>query len=765
MTSVSRTVEIQVQGIVQGVGFRPFVYQLAHQLGLAGDVANTAAGVLIHLQGTQAVIDRFLMALNTEAPPLSRITGVTITPLKTDRIEGFTIRHSRSDVGRSTLISPDVSVCDDCLRELFDPEDRRHRYPFINCTNCGPRYTIIDDIPYDRPKTSMRHFAMCDRCQAEYDDPMNRRFHAQPNACPVCGPQVSLMDPKGTPIRTADPILKAIDLLSKGHVLAVKGLGGFHLAADAANTAAVTALRSRKHREEKPFAVMARDFEHIAAFARFSEDEAALLSASQKPIVLLEKREPHPLADAVAPNNRCFGVMLPYTPLHHLLMEGPFSALVMTSGNLSEEPIAIDNEEAFRRLSGIADFFLVHDRDIYLRSDDSILRLVAGHSRQIRRSRGYVPVPVFLNGKRPQIMALGAELKNTVCLLKEDRAFVGQHIGDLENLATLGFFQETIRHLKRILDISPDIIACDRHPDYLSTRYAMEQNELPVVQIQHHHAHIVSCLAENQVDGPVIGLSFDGTGYGDDGTVWGGEILVADLAGYERIGHLATVPMPGSAAAIREPWRMALSYLQATFGDQFREKHIPLLRRLDTKRMEAVVKMTAVGLNSPLTSSLGRLFDAIAAMAGVRERVAFEGQAAMELEMAAAQTPAGIYEWEWSTDSQYRLRFEPIVAGVVSDLEKGLPIGVISRRFHDTLVAAFVNICTRIRDERNLSEVALSGGVFQNALLLSHMISALKEKGFTVYSHRLVPANDGGIALGQAVAAAAGRTRSSDRKP
>lgn len=747
--------KIHVQGIVQGVGFRPFVYQLAKRFGLTGHVANTSAGVQIHVEGAARQLDAFHQAILEEAPPLAQITDSTASAAAAEHFQSFEIVHSQSNESRSTLISPDVSVCDDCLKELFDTGDRRYRYPFINCTNCGPRYTIIDDIPYDRPKTSMRSFTMCSRCQGEYDDPMNRRFHAQPNACPDCGPRVTLADADGQPINAQDPIAGAIDLLAEGHILAIKGLGGFHLAADAAKSEAVAALRSRKQREEKPFALMAKNLEQIQCFARVSAAEGELLCSPQRPILLLEKREPNPIAGTVSPKNRCFGVMLPYTPLHYLLLQGPFTALVMTSGNISDEPIAIENREAVKRLAGIADYFLLHDRDIYLRSDDSIVRQVAGRSRQIRRSRGYVPVPVFLKQKRPAVMALGAELKNTVCLLKGNQAFMGQHVGDLENMATYGFFQETIRHLKRILDISPEIIACDLHPDYLSTRYALEQQDHPVVRVQHHHAHIASCLAENRVDGPVIGLSFDGTGYGEDGTVWGGEILVADARGYERAAHLAAVPMPGAAAAVKEPWRMTVAYLMATFGERFREQDIPFVHGLDPVRREAMAKLATTGVNSPMTSSLGRLFDGVAALVGLRQRVAYEGQAAMELEMAADTSPAGRYEWAWSDTPVPQLRFEPLVEGIVSDLEKAVPVGVISRRFHDTLVGAFGEICIRIGRERGINQAALSGGVFQNALLLTAMIPELEALGFEVYTHRLVPANDGGIALGQAVSAAA----------
>jgi len=468
--------------------------------------------------------------------------------------------------------------CPECLREYHDPADRRYRYPFINCTNCGPRYTIIDDIPYDRPKTSMRHFTMCAACQAEYDNPLDRRFHAQPNACPVCGPRVGLWDARREAMGLGDPIAAAAELIRQGKIVAVKGLGGYHLAADAMNAAAVARLRERKLREEKPFAVMSPDLEAMRTYAVVEPGDEKLLLSIQRPIVLLLKKKPHLLAEEVAPGNPHVGAMLPYTPLHHLLLREGFAALVMTSGNLSEEPIAIDNDDAFERLAGIADFFLVHNRDIYLRSDDSVVRRAAGATRFMRRSRGYVPVPVFLTHTLPPVLACGAELKNTVCIAKGDKAFISQHIGDLENLATYEFFQKTVAHMQRILGVRPEVIACDLHPDYLSTRWADEQEAIPKVRVQHHHAHIVSGMAEHQLEGTVIGIACDGTGYGPDGTVWGGEVLVADAGGFERAAHLACVPMPGSAAAIKEPWRMAVSYLQDAFGAGLWGLDLPVLR-------------------------------------------------------------------------------------------------------------------------------------------------------------------------------------------
>ncbi len=747
---------LKVNGIVQGVGFRPFVFQLADTYGLKGEVANTSSGVTIHIEGSPENVAAFERDLAEKKPPLAYIVDITSKTEAFRNHADFAIVKSKAQAKMSTLISPDVSVCSDCLAEMLTPTDRRYQYPFINCTNCGPRYTIIDDIPYDRPKTSMRQFKMCSRCQAEYDDPVNRRFHAQPNACADCGPHVTLYDGQKKAVsRQTQAVEAAADLLKAGSILAIKGLGGYHLAVDAANTAAVKQLRRRKGREEKPFAVMSPDLDSIRQYARVSSEEQKLLTSIQRPIVLLEKKKPNAISEEVAPRNRYFGVMLPYTPLHYLLLAHGFGALVMTSGNLSEEPIAIDNDDAFDRLGDIADYFLIHNRDIYLRSDDSIVRHAAGAKRFLRRSRGFVPIPVFLEGPVPPILACGAELKNTICVTKEDKAFLSQHIGDLENLATFEFLKLTVRHLERILDIDPQIIACDLHPDYLSTRYALELAGDQKIQVQHHHAHTVSCMAEHKLDGWVIGLSFDGTGYGTDGAVWGGEILIASQHDFERAGHLAYVPMPGSAAAIKEPWRMAMSYLQDAYGSSFHDLDLPVVAAMDAGKLTVISEMITKGINSPLTSSLGRLFDGVAAICGIRRQVNFEGQAAMELEMAAVEDSATLYEYAWEKDGTYRVLTAPIIRGVVDDVVAGKPVGEISARFHRTLIQLFADLCVIIGRERELTRVVLSGGVFQNSILLTGLSRTLEGKGFTVFSHQQVPTNDGGISLGQAVVAAA----------
>lgn len=750
MTEANVARRIEVSGIVQGVGFRPFVYQLARRHQLTGWVINTATGVTIHLEGMRPQIEDFLSALDRDPPPLSRIVHIATHETAVTGVGQFSIEKSQGAAVRATLISPDVATCADCRRELFDPKDRRFGYPFINCTNCGPRYTIIDDIPYDRPNTAMRYFTMCPPCQAEYDDPNNRRFHAQPNACARCGPRVALHDGTGQRFDSDDPIASAAERLLTGDIVAIKGLGGFHLAVDALNDAAVERLRSRKHREEKPFAVMSSDLDSVRRYAQVSSQEAALLQTHQRPIVLLAKTLPEKLAYGVAPRNQYYGVMLPYTPLHHVLLSHGLTALVMTSGNRSNEPIAIDNTEAFERLKEIADCFLVHDREIYLRSDDTIVRRAQGETRFIRRSRGYVPVPIFLDQAVPPLLACGAELKNTICLTRGKQAFLSQHIGDLENLASETFFRLTIDHLKRILDIVPQALVCDGHPDYLSTQWAVAQS-LPVIKAQHHHAHVVACMAEHQLSGPVMGLAFDGTGLGEDGTVWGGELLVADGAGFRRAAHLATVPMPGSAAAIKAPFRMALAYLWHTFGERLNDLDLPFFSMMDAAKADKVLEMTQKGINAPQTSSLGRLFDGVAAILGLRQTVAFEGQAAMELEMMADSQETQRYALDWHGRQVKEVAVAPIIAGVVEDILSGLPAFIISRKFHNTLSEGFADLCTQIGRETGLKRVVLSGGCFQNRLLLEGLTQALIKRGLDVYSHHQVPANDGGIALGQAI--------------
>ena len=748
---------IEVSGIVQGVGFRPYVYRLATGRELAGTIRNTSAGVTIEVEGPRERVEDFVARLPREAPQLAHITAVAVREVPCDGDREFRIISSQGGKEVRTMISPDVAVCRDCLRELFDPTDRRYGYPFTNCTNCGPRFTIVRDIPYDRASTSMAVFPMCAACQAEYDNPLNRRFHAQPNACWDCGPRVELWDRNGGRVECRDPIAEAVAGLHAGLVVAVKGLGGFHLAADATNRAAVALLRERKRRVEKPFAIMVPNPEVAAEICELDDSARRVLESVQRPIVLLRRRPASVIADEVAPFNRDLGIFLPYTPLHHLLLEqGQFTALVMTSGNLSEEPIAIDNDEAIARLRGLADYFLVHNRDILLRCDDSVVRLAGGKLRPLRRSRGFVPVPIFLKEDLPPLLAVGGELKNTICLTKGRHAFLSQHIGDLENIESYRFFGEAVNHLEKILEIRPEIVAYDLHPDYFSTQWALQQKGVRLVAVQHHHAHIASCMAENQLDGRVIGFAFDGTGYGVDGCIWGGEVLIADYSDFERAAHLEYVPLPGGAAAIHEPWRMAVSSLAHHFGREFLNLPIPFVRHLDRQKTETLLRMMETRLNSPLTSSCGRLFDAVAALIGVRRQANYEAQAAIELESAIAPSESNdAYRLQVIADGdRWTIRTLPLFEGILEDLKLAVPAGVISRRFHNALVDALAQVADLVRNRTGLNRVCLSGGTFHNVYLSTRLESRLSDSGFEVFVHSEVPAGDGGLSLGQAIVAA-----------
>ena len=749
--------EIQVSGIVQGVGFRPYIYRLATDRNLGGNISNTPAGVTIEIQGPPDLVEDFVSRLPGEAPPLARITHVSVRDVPCGPHRCFEILPSHTGEHAGALISPDVAVCEDCLRELFDPRDRRHLYPFINCTNCGPRFTIMRDVPYDRPRTSMSAFPMCDQCRTEYEDPQNRRFHAQPNACWECGPQLEFWSAQGRPMKAIDLIEAAVERLRLGEILAVKGLGGFHFAVDATNSGAVERLRQRKGRVEKPFAVMVRDLEAAGRSCEIDAEAQRLLGSRQRPIVLLPKMRDTAIAETVAPNQRDLGLFLPYTPLHHLLFAaGKFTALVMTSGNLSEEPIAIDNREAVERLGGIADFFLVHDREILLRCDDSVVRHSAGRLRQIRRSRGYVPAPVRLHKELPQILAVGGELKNTICLTCRNLAFLSQHIGDLENIESFDFFRDAVTYLSRILEIEPEVVAHDLHPDYLSTKWALTQKGVRLVGVQHHHAHIAACMAENLIDGRVIGLALDGTGYGTDGQIWGGEALIAGYASFERAAHFAYAALPGGAAAIREPWRMAVSYLAQTFGEDFLGLDIPFVQRLERGKAELILRMMAQQVNSPLTSSCGRLFDAVAALIGIRQEVSYEAQAAIELEMWARSSsetdgyPLAIHR----QDGHWQIDPSPLFGAIVEDLRRKVCAPTISRRFHNGLVETLAHLACLLREESSINQICLSGGTFNNLLVFEPLIHKLESQAFEVFTHSEVPTGDGGLSLGQALVAA-----------
>jgi len=749
--------KIYIEGIVQGVGFRPFIFKLANEFNLKGYIYNDTNGVYIEVEGEEEAIDRFINEIPAKAPPLSLIERIVSEPAEVKGYREFFIDKSKGGEEKFVLISPDVSTCDDCLRELFDPGDRRFRYPFINCTNCGPRFTIILDVPYDRAKTTMSVFKMCDECEREYHDPSNRRFHAQPNACPVCGPSIRLLNNNFEEVKCDDVIKEVAKILRDGFIVAIKGLGGYHLACDALNEEAVEKLRMRKMRIEKPFAIMIPGIEWLDEICDYSEDELRLLTSIQRPIVLIKKKENCPIAEGVAPKNSYLGVMLPYTPLHHLLLSEAGIPLVMTSGNLTEEPIAYKDEDAFERLKNIADFFLVHNREIHIRCDDSVATVIAGRPTMIRRSRGYVPYPVKIPFEaKKHVLAVGGHLKNTFCFLKGRYAFLSHHIGDLENWATLESFIEGIEHFKKLFDLHPEILAYDMHPEYLSTKYALGL-DIPVkIPVQHHHAHVVSCMVENNLTGPVIGVAFDGTGYGTDGRIWGGEFLVAEFSKFERIAHFEYVPLPGGELAIKEPWRMAVSYLYHTFGDGFRDIEIPFVENLALKqdKVKILLRMIEKGLNSPLTSAVGRLFDAVSALCEVRLSVNYEAQAAMEFQMIADENEQGSYGFDIFDDSRpWRISFKPGISEIVKDIRNGTPVSRISGKFHNAISNIICSVADKIRNETGINKVVLSGGVFQNALLTVKTILNLREANFEVYTHSKVPPNDGGLSLGQAVVA------------
>ncbi|MCL7451417.1 MAG: carbamoyltransferase HypF [Anaerolineae bacterium] len=765
--------QVSVRGVVQGVGFRPFVYRLARDHGLSGWVLNHSGGVEIEVEGQHDSLEAFVHDLSAQAPPLARIVAVEVADAAPAGYDGFEIRHSVAEEGRYQLISPDIATCGDCLQELLDPADRRYRYPFTNCTNCGPRFTIIRDIPYDRPLTTMRPFVMCPACQREYDDPLDRRFHAQPNACPVCGPQVWLeaAGQPGARLAEGDEALRsAARLLLEGNILAIKGLGGFHLACDATDAKAVGRLRARKGRPAKPMAVMVASLDEIRLHCSITEAEEALLISQQCPIVLLTWRRDSRVVAEVAPGSRYLGVMLPYTPLHHVLLRDAGRPLVMTSGNLSEEPIAQGNEEARRRLGHLADAFLLHDRDIYARYDDSVV-LMAGRPagadsgrrevpQFIRRSRGYAPFPIRLPFQARRILATGPELKNTFCLARDDFAFVSQHIGDMENLETLEHFEASIELYKHLFRVEPEIVAYDLHPDYFATKYALARAPdgepgVPRIPVQHHEAHIAACMADNghlPEAGPVIGVAWDGTGLGRDGHIWGGEFLVGDYRGCWRAAHLEYLPMPGGEAAIRHPWRLALGYLQALAGQ------VPALPGIDDEQVRIVRQQVERGLNTPLTSAAGRLFDAVAALAGVRHSVTYEAQAAIELEMLATGwganrrpadgPPAYPFDLE-PVEGRTVIRLLRLLEAVEQDRARGASPAEIGWRFHRTMAELLVAVCQQLAGETGLRTVALSGGCFQNRLLLALSVPRLEEAGFEVLLHQQVPCNDGGVSLGQ----------------
>ena len=765
--------KIRVTGVVQGVGFRPFVYGLATQLDLHGWVRNTAGGVEIFVDGRKSEVENFIHRLPMEAPPLAKINSIIVkAETAKQKYTTFDIRHSKNSSNGYQPISVDVAICPDCERELFDPNDRRYLYPFINCTNCGPRFTIIKDIPYDRSKTTMANFPMCDNCNTEYQNPRDRRFHAQPVACDECGPFVELRcyglhcGDKSTNISNIEyrtsAIVKTRRLLRKGAIVAIKGLGGFHLACDASDPVAIRELRRRKGRLDKPFAVMAANMDVLKSICEVSKQEQELLTGHIKPVVLLQQKAANRSKDflvcyGVAPNLDTLGVMLPYTPLHHLLinqtdpilMKEPVPpVLVMTSGNFSEEPIVTGNQEALQYLSPLADAFLLHDRDIHVRCDDSVVRVDKKDVIHLRRSRGYAPYPVQLPFKIKPTIAVGGELKNTFCLGRDQYAFLSHHIGNMENAETYESFEQGIRHLSHIFRVEHQLLAHDLHPNYFTTRYA-NKSDIPKVGVQHHHAHIASCMADNGLtDRQLIGLSFDGTGYGTDGAIWGGEVLLASYSSFERFTHVEYLPLPGGDSAIRYPWRIAIGYAHALGIDI---ENLPFLKDIEHQAVNILKQQIDKGINTPLTSSMGRLFDATASLIGVRNNVTYEAQAVIEMENLSRPFTSSAKLYPYSIDKTIQVK--DLLSAIIQDVRENKPIGMISARFLKTIAQITVDVCKQARTKNSLNNVALSGGVWQNQILLDLVRDGLKKEKFVVYFHKQVPANDGGLALGQAVAA------------
>lgn len=748
---------IIIKGIVQGVGFRPFIHKLVQNYNLSGWVLNSNQGVEIDVEGEREELNSFVSDIKDKLPPLARIEKIEVNQLPLIDYKGFSIKKSITKEENSfVLVSPDISICEDCLQELFDPHNRRFHYPFINCTNCGPRFTIIKDIPYDRGKTTMRVFEMCPQCQSEYENIEDRRYHAQPNACAECGPQVFLYQNKRK-LESIDPIKEAIKLLKDGKIGAIKGLGGFHLACDATNNEVVTKLRLLKNREAKPFAIMSFNLEKIKQYCKLGKKEEKWLVNRARPIVLLKKKEDSLISSLVAPRNNYLGVMLPYTPLHYLLLKDNFTALIMTSGNIADQPIIGDNQEALEKLDGIADFFLLYNRDIFNRCDDSVVKIVNDGNVFFRRSRGYVPYPIILDFKLKEVLALGGELKNTISFSKENYVFLSQYLGDLKSVETLNFLKESIENLEKIFRVNPETIACDLHPDYLSTQFAEEigaKKGLKVVKVQHHHAHIVSCMAENNIKEKVMGVAYDGTGYGDDGKIWGGEFLLCDLKKYFRVGHLKYYPLPGGDKAIEEPWRMAYSYLYSIYGPKAKTLDIDFNHRMDYDKLSIIEKMIDKNINSPLTSSCGRLFDAASSLIGIRDEINYEGQAAMELESLCAFGIKERYKFcIYKEGKEFIIDPQEIFIDIIEDLKRGIDKKVMAAKFHNTVAEFTLNLCGKIKENTGINKIALSGGVFQNHYLTEKIISLLERDDFRVYTQRIVPPNDGGISLGQVVVA------------
>jgi hydrogenase maturation protein HypF len=753
---------IFVRGAVQGVGFRPFVYRLANELQIGGSVSNSSQGVAIEAEGEWEHVETFINRLRSDKPPRASIRTldhILVAPLG---LMQFEIRESSEAGDKSAQVLPDIATCDDCLREIFDPTNRRYVYPFTNCTNCGPRFTIIESLPYDRANTSMKTFAMCEDCHAEYHDPNNRRFQAQPNACPRCGPHVELFDGHELLEQHHRAIALVAHMIRMGKIVAIKGIGGFHLIVDAANDKAVQTLRRRKHREEKPFALMFPSLDSIHPVCEASETECRLLTAAQAPIVLLKQRNQQTsIASSVAPNNPNLGVMLPYSPLHHILMHELNFPVVATSGNLSDEPICTNEVEARERLRGIADFFLVHNRPIVRHADDSIVCVILDREMLLRAGRGYAPIYIPMPQQGPTILSVGAHLKNTVALKRGDTAIISQHIGDLETKEAHCAFEKIVGDLQKFYEATPSAVACDLHPDYSSTAYAREF-DIPTIAVQHHYAHVLSCLAENELGPPALGVAWDGTGLGTDGTIWGGEFLQINVSGFERVAHIGTFRLPGGDAAARKPYRCAIGLIYELFGqDVERCRHLPPFLACSQHELALIRQMIERETNTPVTSSMGRLFDAVASLIGLRHSCSFEGQAAMELEFAARSKTEEAYPFSIRQGTPLIVDWKPMVICIIDDLRRRTSIERVATKFHNTLARMLLTVAERVGEEL----VVLSGGCFQNKLLLETAVTQLKAHGFHPVFHRRIPTNDGGIALGQTVAALSARLQQTVTNP
>lgn len=742
--------KINIIGVVQGVGFRPFIYRLANEMGLKGYVQNDAGGVTIEAEGDEPLLTEFLLRIEKEKPMLSKIYGMHHSFLYDKGFNEFVIKESDMEGEIKVSVLPDIATCDECLKDIFAKGNRRFDYPFTNCTNCGPRFTIIEDLPYDRKNTSMKDFMMCSDCEREYINPSDRRFHAQPDACPVCGPEVAIFDNKGEAVSKKDEAIKqCVEFVKEGNIIAIKGLGGYHLVCDAGNAESIKRLRERKQREERPVAVMFADVESIKVEAHVGILEERALCSVERPIVILRKKEGMRLPDSISPGNDTIGAFLPYTPLHHIILQRLKRPLVATSANISDEPIAKDDDDAFERLSGIADYFLTNNRKIIRRCDDSVVRIVAERQIPIRRSRGFVPLPVILpfKLKRP-VLALGSYMNNTIAVGVDDKVYLSQHIGDLETPLAMEFYEETVNDFLRLFNIKPEVVVSDMHPGYYSTIFGERHYKDRLVKVQHHFAHILSCMAENdiQTDEEVIGFAFDGTGYGTDKTVWGSEVMIVSYSGFKRSYHLHPYHLPGGEKAVKEPFRTALSLLYETFGDA---SEFDLLS-LTEKESRFYTEMIKKGVNSPLTTSMGRLFDGVASIIGIKHHVSYHAQAAVMLEQAAQRSDEEV-KYAFRMEESL-IDFRPMIREIVKDKQSGVQIEVISKKFHNTIIEIVISLSESLRKSTGITKVALSGGVFQNAILLSGAFNKLQERGFTPLIHQLVPSNDGGISLGQVVA-------------